>query len=47
VKIQYAAVVDARDLSPLRVLERPALTAVAAVLGDVRLIDNTVLGWED
>src|SRR5712692_3269575 len=44
VRIQYAAVVDARELTPLRVLDRPALVALAAVVGGTRLIDNTVLG---
>lgn len=44
VRFQYAAVVDARELTPLPVLGRPALVALAAVVGTTRLIDNTVLG---
>jgi pantoate--beta-alanine ligase len=43
-QVQYAAVVDARDLTPIRTLDRPALIALAAVVGSTRLIDNTVLG---
>ncbi len=42
-QVQYAAVVDARSLTPVRGLERPALVALAAVVGNTRLIDNTVL----
>jgi pantoate--beta-alanine ligase len=42
--VQYAAVVDADTLTPLRVLDRPALVALAAFVGRTRLIDNTVLG---
>jgi pantoate--beta-alanine ligase len=44
VRIQYAAVVDAWELTPLQVLERPAVVALAAIVGSTRLIDNTVLG---
>jgi pantoate--beta-alanine ligase len=44
VRTQYAAVVDASELTPLRALDRPALVAVAAIVGSTRLIDNTVLG---
>ncbi len=47
VKIQYVAVVDARELTPLRVLDRSALVALAAVVGSTRLIDNMVLGCEE
>jgi pantoate--beta-alanine ligase len=43
-QVQYADVVDARDLTPVRTLDRPALVALAAVAGSTRLIDNTVLG---
>jgi pantoate--beta-alanine ligase len=46
VKVQYAAVVDACELTPIRVLDRPALVALAAMVGNTRLIDNTVLGCE-
>jgi pantoate--beta-alanine ligase len=44
VRIQYAAVVDAQDLTPLQVLEQPAVVALAALVGNTRLIDNTLLG---
>jgi pantoate--beta-alanine ligase len=44
IRVQYAAVVDARELTPVRVLDRPALVALAATVGRTRLIDNTVLG---
>jgi pantoate--beta-alanine ligase len=43
-RVQYAAVVDARTLQPVRILEQPALVALAAVVGRTRLIDNTLLG---
>jgi pantoate--beta-alanine ligase len=43
-RIQYAAVVDAETLTPLRTLARPALVGLAAFAGRTRLIDNTVLG---
>jgi pantoate--beta-alanine ligase len=43
-RVQYAAVVDAETLAPLRTLDRPALVALAAFAGRTRLIDNTVLG---
>jgi pantoate--beta-alanine ligase len=42
-RVQYAAVVDAETLAPLRTLDRPALVALAAFAGRTRLIDNTVL----
>ncbi len=47
-RIDYAELVDADALSPIEVIERPALAAVAAFVpsragGEVRLIDNTVL----
>lgn len=44
VHVQYAAVVNAGDLTPLRALDRPALVALAAMVGSTRLIDNVVLG---
>jgi pantoate--beta-alanine ligase len=43
VQVQYAALMDAGDLKPLPVLDRPALLALAAWVGKTRLIDNTVL----
>lgn len=42
-RIDYVEVVDAADLAPVTVVERPVLVAVAAHFGGVRLIDNTVL----
>ncbi len=39
-QIEYAAVVDADTLTPLKRLERPALAALAVRLGATRLIDN-------
>jgi pantoate--beta-alanine ligase len=45
-RIQYASVVDADTLGPIRTLDRPALVALAAHVGSTRLIDNTVLGEE-
>jgi pantoate--beta-alanine ligase len=43
-RVQYAAIVDARAFTPIRVIDRPALVALAAFIGTTRLIDNTVLG---
>ncbi|HEY0134744.1 MAG TPA: pantoate--beta-alanine ligase [Nannocystis sp.] len=42
-RVDYVSVVDADDLQPIEVVTRPALVAVAAFFGGVRLIDNTVL----
>ena len=42
-RVDYASLVDADDLQPVLAVERPALVAVAAFFGGVRLIDNTVL----
>nr|WP_263429768.1 pantoate--beta-alanine ligase [Nannocystis pusilla] len=42
-RVDYASLVDADDLQPVREVVRPALCAVAAFFGGVRLIDNTVL----
>jgi len=47
VSVQYAALVDARDLTPIRIIDRPALLALAAFVGKTRLIDNTVLGEKE
>jgi pantoate--beta-alanine ligase len=40
---EYVALVDPRTLEPMSQLTGPALLAIAARIGDVRLIDNTVL----
>jgi pantoate--beta-alanine ligase len=42
-RVDYASLVDAEDLQPVEVVTRPALVAVAAFFGAVRLIDNCVL----
>ena len=44
VREDYVAVVDARTLDPVRRVEGRVLIAVAARLGETRLIDN--LEWE-
>jgi pantoate--beta-alanine ligase len=43
-RVDYAELVDAADLTPIDTLERPALLALAVLIGRTRLIDNTVLG---
>ncbi|HEY7961723.1 MAG TPA: pantoate--beta-alanine ligase [Solirubrobacteraceae bacterium] len=40
---EYVALVDPDTLEPLRTLDRPALLALAARVGGVRLIDNVTL----
>jgi pantoate--beta-alanine ligase len=42
-RVDYASLVDAEDLQPVTVVERPVLVAVAVVFAGVRLIDNVVL----
>ena len=42
-RIDYVQLVDADDLQPVDLVERPALCALAVFVGGVRLIDNTVL----
>ncbi|PCC72727.1 pantothenate synthetase [Nannocystis exedens] len=42
-RVDYASLVDADDLQPVTEVAKPALCAVAAFFGGVRLIDNTVL----
>ncbi|MCX4245287.1 pantoate--beta-alanine ligase [Paraliomyxa miuraensis] len=39
----YMEIVDAEDLRPIEVIERPALCALAVFVSGVRLIDNAVL----
>jgi pantoate--beta-alanine ligase len=41
--LEYLALVDPGTLEPVELLERPALLAVAARVGQVRLIDNAIL----
>ncbi|RMG47867.1 MAG: pantoate--beta-alanine ligase [Acidobacteria bacterium] len=43
VRPDYVAVVDPRDLAPLERIEGEALLALAAWVGEARLIDNTIL----
>lgn len=40
---EYLDIVSADDLSPLQTIDRPVLVAVAARVGDVRLIDNILI----
>lgn len=40
VEAEYAELAAQRDVAPLSLLDRPAFLAVAARIGDVRLIDN-------
>lgn len=42
-RIDYVSLVDAADLRPIDVIERPALCALAVYFGGVRLIDNALL----
>ena len=42
-RVDYVSIVDADELQPIGQVTRPALVAVAAFFGGVRLIDNTVL----
>jgi pantoate--beta-alanine ligase len=43
-KAEYIAVVDASTLEPLDTVDRPAVILTAVWFGDVRLIDNQLLG---
>jgi pantoate--beta-alanine ligase len=43
-KAEYVAVVDAATLEPLTMVDRPAVLLTAVWFGDVRLIDNQLLG---
>ena len=42
-RVDYAEIVDAGDLQPIKTLDRPALAALAVKFGRTRLIDNQVL----
>lgn len=44
---EYVQVVDREELSPLQVVDRPAILAVAASVGGTRLIDNIALEREE
>ncbi len=43
VRVDYVAVVDEDDLQPVDRIDRPVLVALAAWLGDTRLIDNVIV----
>jgi len=43
IRLDYAEIRDAENLSPMERLNRPALAAVAVFLGSTRLIDNVIL----
>jgi pantoate--beta-alanine ligase len=43
VRLDYFEIVDPDELSPLTTISQPALVAVAAFVGNTRLIDNIVL----
>ncbi len=43
-KAEYVAVVDASTLEPLATVDRPTVILTAVWFGDVRLIDNQLLG---
>jgi pantoate--beta-alanine ligase len=43
IRLDYAEIVNIRDLSPLETVDSSALLALAASLGKTRLIDNTLL----
>lgn len=46
VKVDYVEVVDAERLTPLKNIDGKALIAVAAFVGNTRLIDNILIGRE-
>jgi pantoate--beta-alanine ligase len=43
VAVDYLAIVDRETLAPLSVIDRPGLAAIAARVGETRLIDNEFL----
>lgn len=43
VRIDYVEIRDARTLSPVTMIDRPAVAAIALFLGTTRLIDNMIL----
>ena len=45
--VEYVSVADADTLAELDSVERPALVSMAVRIGNVRLIDNVVLGTRD
>ena len=47
VRVEYAQVIHPRELTPVAAVEEGAVAAVAAIVNETRLIDNTILGKED
>jgi pantoate--beta-alanine ligase len=47
VEPEYLALVNPEDLAPVRVLRGDTLVTVAARVGEVRLIDNTLISGSD
>jgi pantoate--beta-alanine ligase len=43
VRLDYFEIVDPDELTPVATINQPALAAVAAFVGNTRLIDNIVL----
>ncbi len=44
VVVDYIAIVDSEDLKPVKQIDKNTLIALAAYVGDTRLIDNIVIG---
>ena len=42
-RVDYAELVDAESIEPVTAIDRPAVLALAVLIGRTRLIDNTVL----
>jgi pantoate--beta-alanine ligase len=47
VSLQYLEIRDAETLEKVDHLNRPAVIAIAAMVGPIRLIDNIIIGRED
>ena len=47
VELEYAEVRDAHELSPMITIDGSVLIAVAARVGDTRLIDNVIVRVDD
>ncbi len=44
ISIQYVEIRDAETLEKIEMVKGPAVIAIAAIVGSVRLIDNIILG---
>lgn len=44
VTLQYVEIRDAETLEKIKNVDKPAVIAVAAIVGSVRLIDNIIIG---